>query len=108
MDMIEINLHKRESQLCTLVPDGSIVEQRIATSGCSPARILLEASSESEWVAQCLEALRREVVVADPNSAPMYATRSRRVKTDKRDARILAETLRLGTYRPAHRGKAAR
>jgi transposase len=26
-------------------------------------------------------------VVADPGFAPMYATRSRRVKTDKRDAR---------------------
>lgn len=33
----------------------------------------------------------------------MYATRSRRVKTDKRDARTLAEACRLGAYRPAHR-----
>jgi len=32
-----------------------------------------------------------EVVVADPNYAPMYASRSRKVKTDKRDARTLAE-----------------
>lgn len=74
----------------------------------APARILLEASTESEWVAQCLEALGHEVIVADPNYAPMYATRSRRVKTDKRDARTLAEALRLGAYRPAHRVSAAR
>jgi len=33
----------------------------------------------------------------------MYATRSRKVKTDKRDARTLAEACRLGTYRRAHR-----
>lgn len=33
----------------------------------------------------------------------MYATRSRRVKTDERDARTLAEVCRLGAYRPAHR-----
>jgi transposase len=33
----------------------------------------------------------------------MYATRSRRVKTDRRDARTLAESCRLGAYRPAHR-----
>ncbi|WP_395817598.1 hypothetical protein [Archangium minus] len=33
----------------------------------------------------------------------MYATRSRRVKTDKRDARTLAEACKLGAYRPAHR-----
>lgn len=43
------------------------------------------------------------MIVADPNYAPMYATRSRRVKTDRRDARTLAEALRLGAYRPAHR-----
>jgi transposase len=33
----------------------------------------------------------------------MYATRSRKVKTDKRDARTLAEACRLGAYSPAHR-----
>ena len=42
-------------------------------------------------------------MVADPNFSPMYATRSRKVKTDKRDARTLAEACRLGAYRPAHR-----
>jgi len=41
--------------------------------------------------------------VADPNYAPMYATRSARVKTDRRDARTLADALRLQAYRPAHR-----
>jgi transposase len=33
----------------------------------------------------------------------MYATRNRRVKTDKRDARALCEACRLAAYRPAHR-----
>jgi transposase len=33
----------------------------------------------------------------------MHATRSRRVKTDRRDARTLAEACKLGAYRPAHR-----
>jgi transposase len=115
--MIGIDLHKRESQLCTLAVDGAMTEQRIVTSrdrfvavfgNRAPARILLEASTESEWVAQCLEALGHEVIVADPNYAPMYATRSRRVKTDRRDARTLAEALRLGAYRPAHRVSATR
>ena len=32
-----------------------------------------------------------------------YATRSRKVKTDRRDARCLAEACRLGAYRAAHR-----
>jgi transposase len=38
----------------------------------------------------------------------MYATRTRRVKTDRRDARTLAEACRAGTYRPAHRTSAPR
>ena len=32
----------------------------------------------------------------------MYATRSRKVKTDLRDTRTLAEACKLGAYRPAH------
>jgi transposase len=76
MDIIGIDLHKRESQLCTLGTDGSVTEHRIVTSRerfiavfghRAPARILIEASTESEWVAQCLEALGHEVIVADPN-----------------------------------------
>jgi transposase len=54
-------------------------------------------------VARCLEALGHDVIVADPNFAPMYATRSRKVKTDRRDARTLADACVLGAYRPAHR-----
>jgi len=112
MDTIGLDLHKRESQLCIISEDGSISERRIVTSrerftavlgNCSRARVLLEASTESEWVAQHLESLGHEVIVADPNYAPMYATRARRVKTDKRDARALADALRLGAYRVAHR-----
>jgi transposase len=112
MDTIGLDLHKRESQLCLGHEDGRITERRIVTSrerftailgGRPPARILVEASTESEWVARHLEALGHEVIVADPNYAPMYATRSRRVKTDKRDARTLMEACRAGTYRRAHR-----
>lgn len=111
-DTIGLDLHKRETQLCVLAADGAVTERRIATTRPAftvalgsrpPARVLLEASTESEWVARHLESLGHEVVVADPGYAPMYATRSRRVKTDRRDARTLAEACRLGAYRPAHR-----
>lgn len=117
MDTIGLDLHKRESQLCILAEGGTVQERRIVTSrerftavlgGYPRARILIEASTESEWVAQHLESLGHEVIVADPNYAPMYATRTRRVKTDKRDARTLAEALRIGAYRLAHRVSAER
>ncbi|MDQ3816201.1 MAG: IS110 family transposase [Acidobacteriota bacterium] len=112
MDFIGFDLGKISSQVCILTEDGELIERRIRTDrdhfnellgSRPPARILIETSTESEWVARHLENLGHEVVIADTNFAPMYATRSRKVKTDKRDARTLAEACRLGAYRPAHR-----
>jgi len=112
MEHIGIDVHKKETQICILTEDGKLIERRVRTlaerfgevlGGRSRARIVLEASTESEWVARCLEGLGHEVIVADPNFAPMYATRTRRVKTDRRDARALTEANVLGAYRPAHR-----
>lgn len=116
MDTIGLDLHKRETQLCIVTEEGELIEQRLVTSrerftavlgSRSPARILLEASTESEWVARHLEALGHAVIVADPGFAPMYATRSARVKTDKRDARTLCDALKLGAYRTIHRASDA-
>src|SRR5262245_2995169 len=72
-------VHKRESQIYILVESGEVVEQCIRTEperfaavlGRRPrARILIDASTDSEWVARCLEALGHVVIVADPNFAP--------------------------------------
>lgn len=113
---IGLDLHKRETQVCGVDEAGRLqFERRIPTTrpalthllgGQVPARLLLEAGTESEWVAQHLEGLGHEVIVADPNFAPMYATRQRAVKTDRRDARSLAEACRLGAYRVVHRRSA--
>jgi transposase len=113
MEYVGIDLHKSESQVCVLDEAGEeVTAVRIPTrreafgkllgKGVG-RRILVESSTESEWVARHLESLGHEVIVADPNYTLMYATRSRRVKTDKRDARALAEACRLNVYRPAHR-----
>jgi transposase len=112
MDFIGFDLGKVASQVCIITHDGELIERRINTDrehlakllgSRAPARILIESSTESEWVARYLEELGHEVIVADPNFASMYATRSRKVKTDKRDARTLCEACKLGAYRPAHR-----
>jgi transposase len=107
-----IDVHKRCTQICIENDDGSLSERRILTERRrlieefgtrSKTRILLEAATESEWVARCLESLGHEVIVGDPNFAPMYAQRSRRVKTDRRDARALFDACKLGAYKVAHR-----
>jgi transposase len=90
MDHIGIDVHKTESQICILGAGGDLIERRVRTTperfadvlGARPrARILLEASTESEWVARCLEQLGHQVIVVDPNFAPMRpaAARSRRI-----------------------------
>jgi transposase len=80
MDHIGIDVHKRESQISIFAEGGAICAQRIRTEpgrfaavlGARPrARVLIEASTDSEWVARCLEALGHEVIVANPNFAPM-------------------------------------
>ena len=57
MDYIGIDLHKESSQVCILTEDGELIERRIKTdkvafrkllAGTPPARILVEASTESE------------------------------------------------------------
>ena len=105
MEYVGIDVHKKHSQICTCTETGAILHQRIETprerfaavfAARPKVRILIEASTASAWVAQCVEALGHEVIVADPHDAPMDAQRSRRVKTDRRDAEALAQACRLG------------
>lgn len=117
MEYGAIDLHTKESEIRIVTVTGEVVlHRRVATTraalggvfgGRPRLRILLESGTESEWVAQHLEELGHEVVVADPNYALMYGQRSRRIKTDRRDVIALGEANRLGIYRPAHRVSAA-
>lgn len=117
MEYGAIDLHARRSQIRIVREDGAVVlERRVDTSRDdldrifgprSSMRILIESSTDSEWVAQHLETLEHEVIVADPNYAAMYGSRSRKVKTDRRDVAALTEACRTGVYRRAHRASAA-
>jgi transposase len=114
MFFIGIDVHKKQSQICVLDEQGKVLsELRVPTtrpdladvlgSYAPTARVLIESSTPSEWVARHLESLGLDVIVADPNFAPMYASRQKKIKTDRRDARMLAEAAWRQTYRPAHR-----
>lgn len=113
MEYGAIDLHLRHSQIRIVDATGAVVvDRRVTTSaeglhsvfaGRPPLRVLVETGTESEWVAQRLEACGHEVIVADPNYALMYGARPRAIKTDKRDVAALAEACRLGIFRRAHR-----
>jgi hypothetical protein len=79
MDHIGIDVHKRKSQIYILAESGEVIERRIRTEperfaavlGARPrARILIEASTDSEWVARRLEALGHEVFVKPVSAHP--------------------------------------
>jgi hypothetical protein len=71
-----MDLGKRESPIAILPEDGELVNRRIRPErsrlveifgGRPPAKVLLEAFPEREWVAGCWEDLGPEVIGADPN-----------------------------------------
>jgi transposase len=116
MEHVAIDLGRPNSVLCEFGPGGKPVRRGFRLDRANltrlfadrPAcRVLIEAGTESEWVAQHLEGLGHEVVVADPNYAAMYGERNRKIKTDGRDAEALLNANRLGIYRPTHRRSAA-
>lgn len=117
MDYGAIDLHKRYTWIRIVTAEGGVTfERRISTTrdqlravfqGRARTRVLIESSTESEWVAQTIEACGHEVVVASPGYRLMYGHRDPHIKTDRRDVAALAEACRLGIYRRAHRVCAA-
>lgn len=105
-----IDLHLRSTWIRVVEPDGTpVLERKIPTTrealmsafgDQAHARILIESGTESEWVAQTIEACGHEVIVASPNYALMYGHRNPQIKTDRRDVVALAEACRQGIYRP--------
>jgi transposase len=112
-----IDLHMRHSRIRIIDDEGQVRrDQRLPTqaerfltafAGHGPMRIVVESGTESEWVAQALEGAGHEVIVVDPNFAPMYGELHRKVKTDTRDVAALAEANRRGWYRAAYRASPA-
>lgn len=110
---VGIDVHKKASQVCVKDQAGTVVYESVVRTNrealterlgaFAKAKVVLESSTSSEWVARCLESLDFEVIVADPGFAAMYSTRTRKVKNDKRDARALSDACASGMYRPAHR-----
>jgi len=113
MEYGAIDLHRRHSLIRIVTEDGGVVLDRTITTnrdgfhrtfeGRASMRVLVESGTESEWVAQVIEACGHEVIVADPNYALMYGSRQRAIKTDRRDVAALGNACRLGIYRRAHR-----
>jgi transposase len=113
MEYGAIDLHARHTLIRIVTAEGTaVLDRRVTTTrealtavfgGRPRARILIESGTESEWVAQTIEACGHDVLVVAPSYALMYGHRDPQIKTDRRDVIALAEACRLGIYKRAHR-----
>jgi transposase len=102
---IGIDLGDRDSVYCILNAAGKVIEEdsvindQVALEerfgSQSPARIVIEASCQSQWICRCLEGQGHEVIVANPRQVQLISKSTR--KNDRNDALLLA---RLGRMDP--------
>jgi transposase len=101
-----LDLHAKSSTYCIVtargreVREGAVPSTRGGFDGMlahcdgERVRVVLEASTRTRWAAQQLERLGADVIVVDPRKVRVIAETKH--KTDKTDARILADLLRTG------------
>lgn len=101
-----LDLHAKSSAFCMVTARGRrVAEGQVASTRRGfdemlehgegeEVRVVLEASTRTRWAAQQLERLGADVIVVDPRKVRVIAETKH--KTDKTDARILADLLRTG------------
>ena len=116
MQYVGIDLHKKVIVLCVVNQERQVVQRkqlhcsepdkiRKFFADLGPFQAVVEATASYEWLWQLLEPLADRLVLAHPKKMRIIAESTR--KTDKLDAKILAEFLALGmvpeAYRPTPR-----
>lgn len=99
MEHLAIDLGGRESQICVRRSDGEIVDERRCRTaalaaylaGRPPSRVVIETCSEAFSVADAALEMGHEVRVVPATLVRSLGVGARRLKTDRRDARVLSE-----------------
>ena len=106
-----VDLHAKSSNFCLVsrsgkrLAEGLVPSSRrgftilMASGKGEEIRVVLESSTRSRWAAGVLEGLGAEVIVVDPRKVRVIAETKH--KTDRADARILADLLRSEALPPA-------
>jgi len=102
MNYVGVDLHKKVITACVMDANRKILDERKLYpnephriveffEGLGEYRVVLEATSSYSWFVELLEPTAEEVVLANPAKMRVIAESTR--KTDKLDARVLAEFL---------------
>lgn len=101
-----LDLHAKSSAFCLMTRRGKVLKEGevpstrqgftkiMEAAGGGEVRIVLESSTRTSWAVKQLESVGAEVVVVDPRKVRVIAETKH--KTDRTDARILADLLRTG------------
>lgn len=101
-----VDLHAKSSAFCVMTRRGKAVgegqvpstragfRKMLESVGGEVTRVVLESSTRASWAAAQLESLGAQVLVVDPRRVRVIAETKH--KTDRTDARILADLLRTG------------
>jgi transposase len=116
MKFVGIDLHKQSITVCVVDQDRNVLQTRRFAcaetaridaffAALGPFQAVVEATASYEWLLQRIEPLARRVVLAHPGKLRIIAESTK--KSDKLDARTLAEFLALDmipqAYRPTPR-----
>ena len=108
-----IDVSLEESSICVVDADGKIIrEAKVASDpeslavyfgkiGLAISRIGLEAGSLSQWLHEGLTRVGFDVVLLETRHVKA-ALSAMVVKTDRKDARGIAQLLRMGWFQPVH------
>ena len=112
MKYVGIDLHKKTISLCVVNQDRQKLEyKRLHCAmpelivayfrGLGPFQAVIEATASYEWLVRLLEPLAVRVVLAHPKKLRVIAESTR--KSDKVDARLLADFLAMDMIPQAYR-----
>ncbi len=112
MNYVGIDLHKKTIVACVMDQDRKVTKRRTLAccetdairdffAGLGPFRAVVEATASYEWLVALIEPLAEKVVLAHPGKLRVIAESVK--KTDRLDARVLAEFLARDMIPEAHR-----
>lgn len=112
MKYVGVDLHKKLIVICVVDQDRRVLStqrflnietERLAAflQSLGAFELVVEATASCEWFFKLVEPLARRIVPAHPRKLRIIAESTR--KSDKVDARLLAEFLALDMIPPAHR-----
>src|ERR1700726_2703341 len=111
---VGLDVSVKETSVCVVVDTGKVIlEQKVATEpadiiallsslGVTYGRIGIEAGPLSQWLVNALTAADLPVICVETRHMKALLTAQQINKTDRNDARGIAQMMRVGLFKPVH------